>query len=130
MSMNYVVRQVGNVTILDLSGRISLGEALAIGPASALLLHDVIRAQVTSGRNQILLNIGGITYIDSSGLGELVSALSTVKHHGGQMRICNASERINDLARMTHLDSILSFDKDESTALRAFSAEQSKTSAA
>ncbi len=129
MSMNYAVRQVGEVTILDLSGRISLGETLAIGSAGALVLHDIIRDQVNSGHKKVLLNLAGITYIDSSGLGELVSAATTVKNQGGSLRICHASERVNDLVKMTHLDFILCFDKDEAAALHAFS-EKTKTSAA
>jgi anti-sigma B factor antagonist len=131
MSMNYAVRQTGDVTVLDLSGRISLGEAIAFGPSSGLVLQDLVREQVKDGHNKILLNLREVTYIDSSGLGELVSSLTTVRNNCGQLRICNASDRVEDLLRMTHLDSVLNFDKDEPTALQAFSGDaQKKTSAA
>jgi anti-sigma B factor antagonist len=131
MSMNYVVRQIEDVTVLDLSGRISLGEALAFGPGSALILHDLVREQVNSGHNKILLNLSEVTYVDSSGLGELVSAMTTVRNQGGQLRMCGASPRIAELLRITHMDTVLNFDNDEATALRALSGDrQQKTSAA
>jgi len=122
MSMNYSVRQEGDVTVLDLSGRISLGEALAFGPGSALLLHDLVRDLVSKGSEKILLNLRHVTYIDSSGLGGLVASMTTVQNQGGQMRVCNAIERVGDLMRMTHLDSVLNLYQEEATALQAFAA--------
>jgi anti-sigma B factor antagonist len=121
MSLNCSVRQVGDVTVLDLSGRISMGEALAVGDGSARVLHEVVRDLVQKGSNKILLNLRHVTYIDSSGVGELFSSMTTVQNQDGQMRVCNAIERISDLMRMTHLDSVLSFDKEEDTALQALS---------
>jgi anti-sigma B factor antagonist len=129
MSMNYSVRQEGDVTVLDLSGRISLGEALAFGPGSAQLLHDLVRDLVSKGSEKILLNLRHVTYIDSSGLGELVSCMTTAQNQGGHMRVCNAIERVVDLLRITHLDSVLHCDKEEATALQAFAAP-TKASAA
>jgi anti-sigma B factor antagonist len=105
MSMNYAVRQIRNVTVLDLSGRASLGETLASGPGSAVVLHDVVRDQAAKGLHKILLNLREVSYIDSSGLGDLVSCFTTVRNQGGQLRLCNATARIDDLLRMTHLDS-------------------------
>jgi anti-sigma B factor antagonist len=119
MSMNYTIRQMGDVTVLDLSGRVSLGEAIASSPSSGLVLHDLVRQEVKDGNNKILLNLCEVAYVDSSGLGEFVSSLGTVRDYGGQLRICNASGRVGDLLRMTHLDSVLKFDKDEATALQA-----------
>ncbi len=131
MSMNCAVRQIGDVTVLDLSGRISLGEALAFGPGSAVVLHDFVRDQAANGHHKILLNLREVSYIDSCGLGDLVSCLSTVRNQGGQLRICNATTRIDDLLRITHLDAVLNFDKDEAAALQAFTKDQQKgTSAA
>jgi anti-sigma B factor antagonist len=129
MSVNYSVRQVGEVTVLDLSGRISLGEALAFGAGSNLALHDLVRDFVTKGSAKILLNLRDVTYIDSSGLGELVSCATTVQNRAGQMRLCNATERVGDLLRITHMDSVLRLDQEEATALQAFS-PRAATSAA
>ena len=122
MSMNYSVRQVGEVTVLDLSGRISSVEALAVEDGSSLVLHEVVRDFAQKGSKKILLNLRHVTYIDSSGLGELFSSMTTVLNQGGQLRVCNASERVGDLMRMTHLDSVLNFDKEEAAALQALSA--------
>ena len=76
MSMKTSTRQVNGVTIVDLSGRITLGEG-------SVLLRDVVRDLVTKGQRKILLNLGDVTYIDSSGIGELVSAFTTVRNQVG-----------------------------------------------
>jgi anti-sigma B factor antagonist len=112
---------VGEVTVLDLSGRIAMGETLAFGAGRALALHELVRDLVEKGIRKIVLNLRHVTYIDSTGLGELVACLTTVENHGGQMRVCNVIERVGDLLRITHLDSTLHYDMDEATALRAFS---------
>ena len=129
MSMNYSVRQVGEVTVLDLSGRISLGETMAFGGGSAQVLHDLVHDFVIKGSNKILLNLRHVTYVDSSGLGELVSSMTTVHNQGGQLRVCNATDRVGDLLRMTHMDSVLHLHTEEASALKAFSA-RAATSAA
>ena len=128
MSMNYTVREVKDVTILDLSGRISLGEAQAFGSDSAMVLHELVQDFVNKGSRKILLNLRQVTYIDSSGLGELVSCMTTLQSQGGQLRVCNPVDHVRDLLRMTHLDSVLQFDKDEATSLQALA--QKKASAA
>jgi anti-sigma B factor antagonist len=126
MSLNYAVRQIGDVTVLDLSGRISLLEAIPSDRGSGLVLHDIVREQLKDGHNKILLNLRDVSYVDSAGLGELVSSLMTVRNQAGQLRICNATDRVNDLLRMTRLDSVLNVDKDEATALQGFSGEAHK----
>jgi anti-sigma B factor antagonist len=141
MTMQHAVRQVGDVTVLDLSGRInfeisrvfqswtavviaSRDEALPLGPGRAPILHDVVCEQITAGRKKILLNLRNVTYIDSSGLGELVACMTTVRNRGSRLRICNVDVRVYDLLRMTRLDSVLNLEKDEATALRAFANEK------
>ena len=128
--MNYAIRQVGDVTVIDLSGRLSLGEALAFGPGSAPILHDIIREQAAQGHKNILLNLGNVNYVDSSGLGELVSCMTSLRNQGGQLRICNVTARVDDLLKITHLDKVLNFEKDEAAALEAFERDQSKGASA
>ena len=128
--MNYAIRQVGDVTVIDLSGRLSLGEALAFGPGSAPILHDIIREQAAKGHKNILLNLGNVNYVDSSGLGELVSCMTSLRNQGGQLRICNVTARVDDLLKITHLDKVLNFEKDEAAALEAFERDQSKGASA
>jgi len=130
MMMQHAVRKVGDVTVLDLSGRISPGEAVAFGAGSAPVLLDVVREQVIGGHRKILLNLENVTYIDSSGLGELVSCMTTAKNRGGQLRICNVKTRVDDLLRITHLDSVLNFATDEATAIKAFANERPKSAPA
>jgi anti-sigma B factor antagonist len=121
MSMNYAERQIGDVTVLDLSGRIVLCDTVVFGPGAPHLLHDLVREQAKQGHKKILLNLRGIDYVDSSGLGELVSALSSVLNNGGQLRFCDANERVHDLLLVTHLDGVLYFSTDEAAAIEAFS---------
>jgi len=80
MTMQHALRKVGDVTVLDLTGRISLGEALAFGAGSAPVLLEVVREQVIGGHRKILLKLENVTYIDSSGLGELVSCMTTAEN--------------------------------------------------
>jgi len=127
MPMNYTIRQAADVTVLDLSGRLSLGEALAFGPGSAPVLHDLVREQVAEGHKNILLNLANVNYVDSSGLGEVVACMTSMRNQGGQLRICNVSVRVDDLLKITHLDKVLNFEKDEAAALEAFKRDQSKS---
>jgi anti-sigma B factor antagonist len=129
MTGNYSVRQVGQVTVLDLSGRISLQEEQVGCTGDDRALHEVVRDFVQKGNKKILLNLRHATYIDSSGLGELFFAMTTVLNQGGQLGVCNATGRIGDLMRMTHLDTLLHVEQEEATALQAFSA-RANTSAA
>ncbi len=124
MSIDYTVREIGEVTILDLSGRITQGEALGLSPGTGVALEELVLDQVARGHRKILLNLREVSYIDSSGLGQLFACSTALRQAGGQMRICNASLRALDLLRITHLASILDPDKDEATALQAFTSDQ------
>ncbi len=129
MSMTYKVRQEGDVTVVDLGGRISLGEALAFGPGSATLLHDVVRDLSQKGSNKILLNLREVTYVDSSGLGDLVTCVTTVRNRGGELRISDASKRINDLLEITKLKLVIPTEPDEATAMQKFAQQKGTTAA-
>ncbi len=118
MSLSYVIRQVGDVTVLDLGGRVSLSETLS--PGGGGMLHEVVRNTVKTGSRKILINLREAIYIDSSGLGELVSSNTTVHSMGGNMKVCSASPRITDLLMMTSLHLVLEVHADEAAALRAF----------
>ena len=124
MGLNYAVRQVGDVTVLDLSGRISPGETIA----ERLVLQDLVREQVNTGHHKILLNLREVTYINSSGIAGLLASLNTVQGQGGELRICNISKRVGDVLRRTRMDVVLNIDMDEATALQTFSGEAHKKS--
>jgi len=113
MSMKVKTRQVDGVTILDLSGRITLGEG-------SVTLRDSVRDLVAKGTKHILLNLGDISYIDSSGIGELVSAFTSVKNSGGELKLLNLTKKVHDLLQITKLYTIFDIWDNETSAITAF----------
>jgi len=113
VSMKSMTRQVNGITIVDLSGRITLGEG-------SVLLRDMVRDLVTKGQRKILLNLGDVTYIDSSGIGELVSAFTTVRNQGGELKLLNLTKKVHDLLQITKLYTVFDVKDDEATAVAAF----------
>lgn len=114
MSVKLTIRQVGDVTVIDAEGRITLGEG-----SSAF--RETIRDRVAKGDKKILLNLGEVSYIDSSGIGELVSAFTTVTNHGGALKLLNLTKRVKDLLQITKLYTVFEVFDDEATAVRSFS---------
>jgi anti-sigma B factor antagonist len=113
MSMNVATRQVDGITILDLSGRITLGEG-------SVTLRDSVRDLLAKGSKNILLNLGNITYIDSSGIGELVSAFTSVKNSGGELKLLNLTKKVHDLLQITKLYTVFDIKDDEAVAIGSF----------
>jgi len=120
MSLKYVVRQTRDVTILDLNGRLSLGEALAFGPGSGLVLSETIRELTKKGQKKILLNLAGVTYVDSSGVGQLVGALTTARNQSGDIKLLKPSVHVLDLLKTTKLDRVFDIHEDETAAIQSF----------
>jgi anti-sigma B factor antagonist len=121
MSLKYDVRQTRDVTILDLNGRLSLGEALAFGPGSGLVLSETIREFAKKGQKKILLNLAGVTYVDSSGVGQLVGALTTARNQSGDIKLLKPSVHVFDLLKTTKLDGVFDIHEDETAAIQSFS---------
>jgi anti-sigma B factor antagonist len=113
MSMKVTTRQVDGVSILDLSGRITLGEG-------SVTLRDAVRDLLAKGSNKILINLAEISYIDSSGLGELVSAYTAVKNAGGEMKLLNLTTKVHDLLQITKLYTVFDIKDDEAAAVSSF----------
>ena len=124
--LKYDIRQVGDVTILDLNGRLSLGEAVAFGPGSGVVLGDTVRELAKKGQKKIVLNLGGVSYVDSSGVGQLVGALTSARNQGGDTKLVKPSSNILLLLKTTKLDTVFDIHEEESTAIQSFS----KTAAA
>jgi anti-sigma B factor antagonist len=101
------------VTILDLSGRITLGEG-------SVILREQIRDLLAKGQKKILLNLADVTYIDSSGIGELVSAFTAVKNQGGELKLLKLTKKVHDLLQITKLYTVFDIKDDEPAALAAF----------
>ena len=106
-------RQVGGITIVDLSGRITLGEG-------SVVLRDTIRDLVSKGKTKILLNLADVTYIDSSGIGELVSAFTTVRNQNGELKLLKLTKKVHDLLQITKLYTVFDVKDDEATAISSF----------
>jgi len=106
-------RQVEGVTVVDMSGRITLGEG-------SVVLRDTIRDLVGKGQKKILLNLGDVTYIDSSGIGELVSAFTAVRREGGELKLLNLTKKVHDLLQITKLYTVFDIKDDEAAAIKAF----------
>jgi len=113
VSVKLNTRQVGDVSVVDVSGRITLGEG-----SSAL--RDLMRDMVSKNQKKILLNLGDVSYIDSSGIGELVSGFTTVTNSGGQLKLLNLTKRVKDLLQITKLYTVFDVHEDEAGAIRSF----------
>jgi anti-sigma B factor antagonist len=121
MTMECNIRHVNDVTILDLKGRLSLGEALAFGPGSDLVLTDAIRNLAEKGHKKVILNLAGVKYVDSSGVGQLVGALTTGRGQGVALKLVNPVKQVSDLLRMTKLYTVFDIKDDENAAIDSFS---------
>jgi anti-sigma B factor antagonist len=106
-------RAAGDVTILDLKGRMTLGEGDE-------LLKDKINSLALQGRKQLVLNLADVPYIDSAGLGEVVRTYTTVKRQGGSLKLLNLTKRITDLLAITKLLTVFETYDNEADAVRSF----------
>jgi anti-sigma B factor antagonist len=113
MSIVVKTREANGVSILDVSGRITLGEG-----SSAL--RDAIRERSGKGHQKILINLSDVSYMDSSGMGMLVSGFATVTNQGGQLKLMNVTNRVKDLLLITKLYTVFEVYDDERSALRSF----------
>ena len=113
MSFRATSREVGDVTVIDMDGRITLGEGSS-------LLRDLIRQNLTTGHKKIVMNLAGINYIDSTGLGELVSAYRLVKSEGGELKLLNLNKKVTDLLQITKLYTVFDIHSQEAQAVASF----------
>jgi anti-sigma B factor antagonist len=120
MTMQYTTRQSDHVTILDLTGRLSLGEAVAFGPGSGLVLSETVRELAKKGQKNVLLNLAGVTYVDSSGVGQLVGALTSAGRQGVSLKLLRPNRQVLDLLKMNKLDTVFHISQDEATAVASF----------
>jgi anti-sigma B factor antagonist len=106
-------RQAGDVTILDLTGEVRIGEG-------SIALRDAIRHLADEGKKKVLLNLAGVKYMDSSGIGELIANYTTVKRQGGQLKLLNLTDRIQNLLVITKLLTVFDAYDNEAEALKSF----------
>jgi anti-sigma B factor antagonist len=120
MSLNVKTRRVDNIVVVEMSGRLTIGEPV-------LLLRETLRVHVNDGVRQFILNLGDVSYIDSSGLGELVSAYTTVRNKQGDVKLLNLTAKAKDLLQMTKLLTVFDVFDDEAKAVEKL--KSAKTSA-
>lgn len=113
MSVKMNTRQIGDVTVIDAAGRITLGEG-------STAFREAIKDLVAKGQKKILLNLADISYIDSSGIGEMVSGFTSVSNGGGQLKLLNLTKRVQDLLQITKLYTVFEVFDDEAVALSSF----------
>ena len=113
MSLKITNREVGGITVVNLSGRLTLGDASA-------LLRQSLKDLLDGGKKKIVLNLGEVGYIDSSGLGELVSSFTTVRNSGGELKLANLTQKVNDLLTVTKLYTVFEIHNDEQAAISSF----------
>jgi len=106
-------RQAGDVTILDMEGKVTIGEG-------SVALRTTIRRLLGEGKTKILLNLGGVGYIDSSGIGELVSSFTAVNKEQGTLKLLNLTQKIQDLLAITKLLTVFDVFENEAEALASF----------
>ena len=113
MALAIASREVDGVTVVELSGRITLGEG-------SVQLRDAIRDLIAKGQRHILLDLGDVNYIDSSGLGELVSAYTTAKNQGAALKLLKLTKKVHDLLQLTKLYTVFDIYDDEASAIASF----------
>ena len=113
MSMKATIRQVDSVSVVDISGRITLGEGCT-------QLRELVREQLRKGNKNVLLNLADVTYIDSSGIGELVGAFTAVSNQGGQLKLLKLTKKVHDLLQITKLYTVFDVHDDETHAITSF----------
>jgi anti-sigma B factor antagonist len=113
MSLKIETREVARVTILDIKGRIILGDELG-------RLRDAIQRLVSEGKKKIILNLAGVDYIDSSGVGELVSCFTSVRNAGGELKLLNLTQKVRDVLHVTKLYTVFDVRDDEFKAVKSF----------
>lgn len=115
MSASVTTKKIEEVMVLSISGRLILGESVSV-------LRQAVQDAIRSGHRKLLVNLAGTAYVDSSGLGELVSAFSVVSDIGGELKLVNVNKRVQDLLLVTKLYSVFDIHDDEAAALKSFSA--------
>lgn len=113
MSLEFTTRRVNDIMVVDASGRITLGEGTNA-------LRDEVRDLIAGGNTRVLLNMAEVSYIDSSGFGEMVACYTSLTHAGGTMKLLQPTPRVKTLLKMTNLTAVFEVHEDEERALRSF----------
>jgi anti-sigma B factor antagonist len=113
VSFKSTARETGGAAVIDISGRITLGEGSA-------MLREMIRDLLIKGQKKIVLNLAEVNYIDSSGIGELVSGYTAVRNQGGELKLLHLTRKVHDLLQITKLYTVFDVHSDEQAAISSF----------
>jgi anti-sigma B factor antagonist len=113
VTMKATNRPVNGVMVVDMSGRITLGEG-------SVVLRETVKDLLAKGHKKILLNLGDVSYIDSSGIGEMVSAFTSVRREGGELKLLKLTKKVHDLLQITKLYTVFDIKDDEANAIQSF----------
>jgi len=113
MSLKITSREVDQVVILDMTGRIVLGDELET-------LRGAVQTLLTQGKKKIILNLAEVSYIDSSGVGELVRSFTSVRNQGGELKLLNLTQKVHDVLHVTKLYTVFDIRDDEFKAVKSF----------
>jgi anti-sigma B factor antagonist len=113
MDLTTITRQVSDVTIVDIAGRIALGQ-------ESVALRGLVSELLDNGHRKILFNLADVNHIDSSGLGHLISAYTTVRNRGGELKLLNLTKNVHNVMQMAKLYTIFDIAEDEEAAIQAF----------
>ena len=111
--MQITTREISHVTIVDMNGRITLGDETG-------KLRDTVRKLISDGKKKIVLNLAHVDYIDSSGVGELVSSFTAVRNAGGELKLLNLTKKVHDVLYVTKLYTVFDIKDDEFNAVKSF----------
>jgi anti-sigma B factor antagonist len=111
--MTITTREVSHVTIVDINGRITLGD-------ETQRLRDTVRNLIAEGKKKIVLNLAQVDFIDSSGVGELVSSFTAVRNAGGDLKLLSLTKKVHDVLNVTKLYTVFDIKEDEFTAVKSF----------
>lgn len=120
VKMQTKLRSIGDIVVVDVVGRITVGEG-------NIALREIVRDLTDKGTRRIILNLGDVNYVDSSGLGELVKTQTTVRNKGGDLRLAGLNKRVHDLLELTRLITVFDIEKDEASAIKSFSGQPRAT---
>lgn len=113
MALRGTCREVGDVAVIDFSGKITLGEGSAV-------VRQMVRDLIANGRRKILFDLSDVDYIDSSGIGEMVAAYTAVRSANGELKLIHLTRRVHDIMQITRLFTVFDVQADEDAALRSF----------
>lgn len=126
MAVRYAVRDIGDVSVVDVFGQLTLGEMVPCSTGSGVVLSHAIEELAQKKRNKVLMNLAGVTYVDSCGIGHIVRAIATAKRVNSDLKLANAAQPVFALLRMTHLERIVDIADSEAEGMATFESMAAK----